>query len=58
MLIVIENLAPHRLGRPDAHGVGMFGRLVRHARRVQTTEDNLRSAALPALGQLVGPAGR
>ena len=58
MLEVVENLAPNRLGRADAHGIGVFGGLVGQARRMQSAEHDLRPAPLPPLGQFVGPAGR
>ena len=58
MLEVVENLAPNRLRRTDADGVGVLGRLVGQTRRMQAAQDNLRAAPLPSRGQLVGPAGR
>ena len=58
VLVVVENLAPHRLGRADAHRIGMLGGLVGQARRMQPAEHDLRPAALPPLGQFIGPAGR
>ncbi len=57
-LEVLENLAPDRLGRPDAHRVGVRGGLLGHARRMQTAEHDLGATLLPALSQLVGPRGR
>ena len=58
VLEVVENLAPNRLGRANAHGIGVFGGLIGQARRMQSAEHNLGAAPLPALGQFIGPAGR
>jgi hypothetical protein len=58
VLEIVEDLSPHRLGRTEAHRVGMGGRFLGHARRMQPAEDHLRPAAAPGVGQLVGPAGR